>query len=103
MNKIIYIIISLAFLSGCENEIEILLKTAEMESEAKNTVLAYLAKNQLPREGLKPFSSSAQPSPDFSYLYTGGGRCIEFIINCHGQSCTDLRKYPYDEHGEQCP
>ena len=101
MNKIIYIIVFLALLSGCEKqEIE---KTPEMEQEAKNTVLAYLAKNQLPLEGLKPFNSSVQPSPDFSYLYTGGGRCIEFIINCHGQSCTELRKYPYDEHGEQCP
>jgi hypothetical protein len=101
MNKIIYIVMIFAFLSGCENET--LPKPPEMELEAKNTVLAYLAKNKLPVEYLKPFVSSAQPSPDFSYLYTGGGRCIEFIINCHGKICTELRKYPYDEHGEQCP
>ena len=101
MNKIISFIILLTFLVGCENEKQP--KTPDMELEAKNTVLAYLAKNQLPIEELKPFFSSAQPSPDFSYLYTGGGRCIEFIINCHGQSCTELSKYPYDEHGELCP
>lgn len=101
MNKIISIIICLTLVSGCENKTSP--KTPEMVLEAKNTVLAYLTKNQLPAEELKPFASSAQPSPDFSYLYTGGGRCIEFIINCHGQSCSDLRKYPYDEHGEQCP
>ena len=93
--------VCLALLSGCEQEVTI--KTPEMEQDAKSTVLAYLAKNQLPPEGLKPFESPVQPPPDFSYLYTGGGRCINFIVLCHGQSCQELRLYPYDEHGDQCP
>lgn len=101
MNRLILIVIFLVFLSGCEESSQ--LKTPEMENEARNTVLDYLEKNDLPNENLAFYKSAVKPSPDFSYLYTGGGRCIEFIVLCHGQSCNELRKYPYDEHGEQCP
>ena len=101
MNKTLSIIIFLVFLYGCEKQA--IPKTPEMELEAKNKILTYLTKNELPHEGLNPFHSSVEPTPDFSYLYTGGGRCIHFIIYCHGHSCNDMSKYPYDRHGEQCP
>ncbi len=77
--------------------------TSEMEQEAKNTILKYLKEHKLPEQTLQTFRSTAQPKPDFSYLYTGGGRCIEFIVNCTNQKCTQLEKYPYDKHGEKCP
>lgn len=101
MNRLILIVSFLVLLAGCEESSQP--KTPEMEIEARNTVLDYLAKNDLPNENLVSFKSAVKTSPDFSYLYTGGGRCIEFIVLCHGQSCKELRKYPYDEHGEQCP
>ena len=101
MNRLILIVILLVFLSGCEESSR--LKTPEMAIEARNTVLDYLAKHDLPNEKLSVYKSSVKPSPDFSYLYTGGGKCIEFIVLCHGQSCNELGKYPYDEHQEQCP
>ena len=78
-------------------------KTPSMDTEAYNTVLQYLARNNLPSQELRPYHSSASPQPDYSYLYIGGERCIEFVVYCHGQNCNDLKKYPYDEHGEQCP
>ena len=77
--------------------------TPEMESQARETIEAYLKNNQLPLGGLKPFISSASPKPDFGFLYKVGGRCIEFVVTCHGGNCTDWAKYPYDEHGEKCP
>jgi hypothetical protein len=101
MNRLIFTVILLVWVSGCSESTQP--KTQEMEIEARNTVLDYLAKNDLPNENLASFKSAVKPSPDFSYLYTGGGRCIEFIVLCHEQSCKELRNYPYDEHGEQCP
>jgi len=101
MIKLLSITFLLAIIFSCGQQD--IVKTPEMAKEAKNTVLAYLRKNQLPHEGLKLFDSSAQPKPDFGFLYTGAGRCIEFIIYCAGQSCGEMLKYPYDEHGEQCP
>ena len=101
MNRFISILFVLSALWGCEEAIQ--LKTPEMEVDARNTVLEYLAKNNLPSENLVYISSAVKPGTDFSYLYTGGERCIEFIVLCHGQSCKELRKYPYDVHGEQCP
>ncbi|WP_226645353.1 hypothetical protein [Microbulbifer variabilis] len=88
-------------LVGCGKQAKEL--TPEMESQAREAIEIYLKKNQLPLEGLKPFNSSASSKPDFGFLYTGGGRCIEFVVTCHGSSCTDWAKYPYDEHGEKCP
>jgi hypothetical protein len=101
MSRLLPIIFLIAFVCSCEQQ-EIV-KTPEMAMEARNTVLDYLTNNQLPHKGLELFKSSAQPTADFSFLYKGAGRCIEFIVNCHGQSCKDLAKYPFDEHGEQCP
>ena len=101
MKRLIIWVILLVWVSGCDEAT--LHNTLEMETEARNTVLDYLAKNGLPNENLATFKSAVKPSPGFSYLYTGGGRCIEFIVLCHEQSCKELRKYPYDEHGEKCP
>lgn len=101
MKKLFIACICLALLVACQEEPKVL--TPEMEKEAKSIVLTYLEKHQLPKEGLAPFNSKAQPKPDFGYLYTGGGRCIEFIVNCYGQSCKELMNYPYDEHGDECP
>ncbi|MFL0801870.1 MAG: hypothetical protein K6L80_15565 [Agarilytica sp.] len=89
------------FVASCSEKQNTL--TPEMESQARKTIEAYLEKNQLPLEGLERFSSSASPNPDFGFLYTGGGRCIEFAVTCHSGNCTDWAKYPYDDHGEKCP
>ena len=78
-------------------------RTPEMAAQAKNSVIAYLARKNLPPEGLATFKSSVKPEPGFSYLYTGSGRCIEIIVLCYGQNCSEVRSYPYDRHGEQCP
>jgi len=101
MIRILSTIFLLTFLCSCEQQQ--IVKTPEMAAEAKSVVLAYLSKNQLPHEGLEVFNSAVRPKPDFSFLYKGAGRCIEFIINCNGQNCKEMRKYPYDEHGEKCP
>ena len=91
----------IVFIVSCSEQQKTL--TPAMELQAKQTIEAYLQKNQLPLEGLKPYNSSASPKPDFGFLYTGGDRCIEFVVTCHGGNCTDWAKYPYDEHGEKCP
>jgi hypothetical protein len=87
-------------LLGCDGE---RLLAPQMEKKAIKTVEAYLNKYNLPLEELKPFQSSASSKPDFSFLYTGGGRCIEFIVYCYGNECTELKSYPYYEHGDKCP
>ena len=102
MKKIILSIICLVFISSCGEE-KRSTKTPAMEKQARETILAYLAKKQLPADGLNEFISSVKPAPDYSYLYTGAGRCIEFIVYCYGDDCTEWHKYPYDEHGDQCP
>jgi hypothetical protein len=101
MFRIILVFLFPVLLSGCEESH--FLKTPEMEAEARNTVLKYLANNQMPSEGLSPNILEVKPSSEFDYLYTGGGRCIGFKIICYGQSCKELLKYPYDIHGEKCP
>lgn len=101
MGRISLVFLLLVLLSGCEEPH--FLKTPEMEVEARNTVLEYLANNKMPSEGLSTNLPEVKPSSDFDYLYTGGGRCIGFKIICYGQSCKELRKYPYDKHGEKCP
>ena len=78
-------------------------RTAEMEAQARSSVVSYLAKQNLTSDGLSPFKSSVQPEPGFSYLYTGNNRCIEIIVLCYGQNCNEVRSYPYDRHGEKCP
>ena len=94
----------LVFIAGCDGGYETpKVRTPEMESQAKNSVINYLAKKDLSPEGLVVFKSSVQPEPGFSYLYTGGGRCIEIIVLCYGQNCSEVRSYPYDRHGEKCP
>ena len=89
------------FLLGCAGEQPL---TVEMKKNARKTVESYLTKYKLPLEGLKIIESKAKPKPDFSFLYTGDNRCIEFIVYCYGDiKCTELRSYPYIEHGEECP
>jgi len=89
------------FLLGCVGERPL---TPEMKKNARKTVELYLTKYQLPLDGLETFKSKAKPKPDFSFLYTGSNRCIEFIVYCYGGTkCTELRSYPYIEHGEECP
>ena len=98
---VILIVVSFFMFSGCENK-----TTAEnqnMEPIARKAIQAYLAKNGLPMEGLNSFNSSAQPKPDFAFLYTGENRCIEFVVYCGENDCTEWHKYPYDDHGEICP
>lgn len=101
MNKIVFFMMCISLLSACERrEVK---KTPEMELQAREAIQAYLSMSELPLTELKPIKSSAQPSPDFSYIYINGNRCIEFIVNCHGENCSELQKYPYHEHGEECP
>lgn len=97
----IVLLACLMFIASCEKQPKVL--TPEMESQARDTIESYLKKYKLPLEGLNTFSSSASPKPDFGFLYTGGGRCIEFIVTCYGSNCTDWASYPYDEKGEKCP
>jgi len=99
--RIVLVLSLLVLLSGCEESH--FLKTPEMEVEARNTVLVYLANNKMPSEGLSPNLPEVKPSSDFDYLYTGADRCIGFKIICYAQSCKELLKYPYDIHGEKCP
>ncbi len=95
------LLLFLLFLLGCTGEQTL---TPEMEKNARKTVKSYLTKYQLPLEGLDVFKSKAKPKPDFSFLYINGERCIEFIVYCYGgTNCTELRSYPYHEHGEECP
>lgn len=92
------------FMTGCDGGYTTpKVRTPEMESQAKNNVIAYLAKKNLGPEGLASFKSSVKPEPGFSYLYTGSGRCIEIIVLCYGNNCSEVRSYPYDRHGERCP
>jgi hypothetical protein len=94
----------IVFLASCDGGYETPeVRTPEMAIQAKNSVIAYLAKKNLPPEGLASFNSSVKPEPGFSYLYTGNGRCIEIIVLCYGQNCSEVQSYPYDRHGEQCP
>lgn len=91
-------------LAGCDGGYETpKVRAAKMAVQAESSVISYLARKDLPPEGLVTFNSSMQPEPGFSYLYTGGGRCIEIIVLCYGQNCSEVRSYPYDRHGEQCP
>ena len=87
--------------SGCKNEK--IQKNNQMEAKARTTILNYLANNDLPENGLSSFESSVKPTPDYSYLYTGENRCIEFIVYCNGEDCAEWKKYPFDEHGDECP
>ncbi len=100
--KLATLIFAIAYLSiGCSDHQKVL--TPEMERDAKAAVVKYLKNNNLPVENIVAVESMAQTKPDFGYLYTGGGRCIEFIVTCYGHDCTELQKYPYDEHGDECP
>lgn len=93
-----------SFLVACNGGYETPeVRTPEMAAQAKSSVIAYLAKKNLPPEGLATFESSVQPEPGFSYLYTGNDRCIEIIVLCYGENCSEVRSYPYDRHGEKCP
>ena len=101
MKRLFLIYSCFIFLVACQQKPKIL--TLKMEQEANSIVLNYLEKHNLPEQTLQSFKSRALPKPDFSYIYTGGGRCIEFIINCTNGKCSKLESYPYDVHGEKCP
>lgn len=102
--KLCAVLILPIFLAGCDGGYETpKVRTPEMESQAKTSVINYLSKKKLTPEGLAEFKSSVEPEPGFSYLYTGSGRCIEIVVLCDGQNCSEVRAYPYDRHGEQCP
>ena len=101
MLRVIILAFLLISIIGCSENKKVL--TPEMELMALQRVVSYLEENNLPNENLLVFKSKASPKPDFAYLYTGGERCIEFIIYCHGNTCNELNKYPYDKHGEKCP
>ena len=97
-------LICIFLLVGCNGGYETPeVRTPEMEAQARSSVIAYLARKNLPPEGLDTFKSSVKPEPGFSYLYTGNNRCIAIIVLCYGQNCSEVRSYPYDRHGEQCP
>jgi hypothetical protein len=66
-------------------------------------IIEYLERNNLPNENLVVSVSNNRAIADFSFMYKGGGRCINFIVKCYGNDCSSLQKYPYDEHGEKCP
>jgi len=89
------------FVLGCTDAPREL--TPQMKEMATKTVVDYLKRNNLPNENLVASVSQNRNIADFSFLYTGAGRCINFIVKCYGNSCNDLQKYPYDEHGEKCP
>mgnify|MGYP003384815038 CR=1 FL=1 len=102
--NLVLVLLTASFLVGCDSGYETpKVRTPEMAAQAKSSVIAYLTKKNLSPEGLATFKSSVQPEPGFSYLYTGSGRCIEIIVLCYGQDCSEVRSYPYDRHGEQCP
>ena len=97
-------ILGISLLIGCGDGYETpTIRTAEMEAQARSSVVSYLAKQGLTSDELASFKSSVQPEPGFSYLYTGKNRCIEIIVLCYDQNCSEVRSYPYDRHGEKCP
>ena len=98
-NRILLLLLFL--ISGCSDEPQEL--TPEMQKQATETVLEYLKRNNLPNENLEFSISKNRDIADFSYMYRGGGRCINFIVKCYGSNCKELQKYPYDRHGEKCP
>jgi len=102
--KLLLVLIVTSLLVACDGGYETPeVRTPEMAAQAKSSVLAYLARKNLPPEGLAAFKSLVKPEPGFSYLYTGNDRCIEIIVLCYGRNCSEVRSYPYDRHGEQCP
>jgi len=75
----------------------------EMSKMATDTVKNYLKQHELPYERVTMSIPKDTSISDFELLYTDGGRCIHFIVKCHGRSCTELQWYPFDRHGEKCP
>ena len=98
-NSILLLLLFLIF--RCSNEPQEL--TLEMQEQATETVLAYLERNNLPNENLEITIPKNRDIADYSYIYRGGGRCINFIVKCYGHTCKELQWYPYDRHGEKCP
>lgn len=98
--NLIVFIVAFVFITACEKKQKVL--TPAMEGQARKTIEVYLQQKQLPIEGLNSLSTTSAKI-DFSYLYTGEGRCIKFIVRCHTHHCSDWEKYPYDEHGDECP
>ena len=95
--KILLIILCILSFASCSDK-EL---TPQMKTDAEMSIYSYLQSNGLPKEGLRSFNLGTDS--DFSYLYTGGGRCIGFVITCYGNQCNTLEKYPYDRHREICP
>ena len=102
MRRIFFLLLVTSFvLSGCEAGEKNL--TPQMKTNARNAVIEYLNKNNLPIENLSDFKADTKPKSDFAFLYTGGGRCIAFAVECYNSLCSKVSKYPYDEHGDDCP
>ena len=101
MNRVIMLFSLVLFAVGCSDETKV--RTADNERLARLTIANYLVRNKLPDDDLAIVGTGKKPIADFVFLYQGGGRCIEFLVNCHGSQCSDLQKYPYDEHGDKCP
>ncbi|PKF58049.1 hypothetical protein CW748_04410 [Alteromonadales bacterium alter-6D02] len=101
MFRVIFSFVIIILIFGCSDSTQQL--TPKMEKMATQTVIKYLERNDLPNENLVVSISKNRAIADFSFMYTGSGRCINFIVKCYGNDCTSLQKYPYDEHGEKCP
>ena len=101
MNRVVLLLSSIFLIFGCSNEPQEL--TPEMRELATATVVKYLNGHNLPNENLEVSISQNRDIADFSFMYKGGGRCINFIVKCYGSTCTELQSYPYDRHGEKCP
>lgn len=86
---------------GCSKKPQAL--TPDMQRQATETVLTYLERNNLPNENLEVAISDNRDIADFTFIYTGGERCINFIVKCYAHRCTELQSYPFDRHGEACP
>lgn len=101
MSRVGFLLSSIFLIFGCSNEPQEL--TPEMRDQATATVVKYLNGHNLPNENLEVSISLNRDIADFSFMYKGGGRCINFIVKCYGSTCIELQSYPYDRHGEKCP
>jgi len=77
--------------------------SSKMKEMAKRTIVDELKRNKLPYKNITISVSKNKAIADFYVHYTDGERCIEYIVKCHGRSCTQLQSYDYDFHGEECP
>ena len=101
MKGTLLIFLSFVFLVACQDKPKVI--SEEMNASALGELHTYLITHGLEKEGITAFNSKGSSRPDIAFLYTGSNRCIEFVFECYGQDCTEMRWYPYDEHGDECP